>query len=82
MAGGKDMSLPVFIPLNVVVLFISVYTPYLSLLARLWSHGFKAVEASLRLETFSFGLSLLRGFDCLTAVVSVLLVTVVEDRIF
>ena len=59
MAGGKDMSLPVFIPLNVVVLFISVYTPYLSLLARLWSHGFKAVEASLRLETFSFGLSLL-----------------------
>ena len=29
MAGGKDMSLPVFIPLNVVMLFISVPTPYL-----------------------------------------------------
>jgi hypothetical protein len=29
MAGGKDMSLPVFIPLNVVILFISVSTPYL-----------------------------------------------------
>ena len=29
MAGGKDMSLPVFIPLNVVMVFISVSTPYL-----------------------------------------------------
>ena len=29
MAGGKDMSLPVFIPLNVVMLFISVSTFYL-----------------------------------------------------
>jgi hypothetical protein len=29
MAGGKDMSLPVFIPLNVVILFISVSAPYL-----------------------------------------------------
>jgi hypothetical protein len=28
MAGGKDMSLPVFISLNVVMLFISVPTPY------------------------------------------------------
>jgi hypothetical protein len=29
MAGGKDMSLPVFIPLNVVMVFTSVSTPYL-----------------------------------------------------
>ena len=29
MAGGKDMSLPVFIPLNVAILFIYVPTPYL-----------------------------------------------------
>jgi hypothetical protein len=29
MAGGKDMSLPVFIPLNVVMLFMFVPTPFL-----------------------------------------------------
>jgi hypothetical protein len=61
MAGEKDMSLPVFIPLNVVMLFISVSPLYLQgfglLVSKLW-------KTSLLLETFSFGLSLMRSFDC------------------
>jgi hypothetical protein len=57
------MSLPVFTSLHVVKLFISAPTPYSSLLARLWSHLVsKQWEASLLVEPFSFGLSLLRRF--------------------
>jgi hypothetical protein len=67
MEGGKEMSLPVFIPLNVVMSFISVSTPYLqgtvSDVLGLSALGLFMAIARLTMERLISPVSLFLGSD-------------------